>query len=201
MKSLILLPLFVVLFIAKAFSQNPPVAIDDTFQPVIVIYSDTIIEFNVINNDFDPDSDPIKIRDVIVNGAGPYLEFDDTRISVAFNQMSDYAAKVFRYRICKTGDTTSVSNWAYLKINAAMSINAPLAVSDTTATIPGYCAYVNILKNDSDPNGDSIIIIPENLELLNDSTIRFTITPDYFSYSNIAKEYLKFTYIFKFRYR
>jgi len=54
--------------------------------------------------------------------------------------------------------------------------NAPVAVNDTVWGYAGYPVYLNLLKNDLDPDGDSIYVYHDfGLNQINDSTWTFSI--------------------------
>lgn len=176
--------LFVAVFciaIMKINGQNnPPVAINDSSIIILEWYpgANNIFEFNVLLNDYDPDGDPIEIAEVYQQGSADSIIFTDSTIIYDFS-WNFYAVieHVFVYRVHEVENTTLMSNWAYLYVNPQMSINAPVARNDTITTIPGFDVYINVLKNDYDPNGDSIYIEFEYVlggEIVSDSVIKIT---------------------------
>jgi hypothetical protein len=61
--------------------------------------------------------------------------------------------------------------------------NFPVAVNDTVTVFIGQNVHVNLLKNDYDPDGDSIYVLSGPLKL-NDST--WNLSPDSYMYSSLA---------------
>ncbi len=185
-KYLLIAAVFCIATININAQNNPPVAVNDSSIVIYNLQNDTTIQFNILLNDYDPDGDPIKIAEVFQQGEGEYFNFTDSSITYTFDNLLEV---VFQYRVCETADTSSLSNWAYLYINPQMDINAPIARNDTVTTIPGFDVYINVLKNDYDPNGDSMYIESVFLygEIISDSVIKITfdvtgITTNYIDY-------------------
>ncbi len=135
-------------------AQNAPVAINDNYIPIIS--NTTTLTFNLLENDYDPDGDLIKIKE-IVNIANPQdtsLIYSDSIFTVTINLYEI----VFKYRICEVNNIFSISNWAYIDINGALSADAPVAKNDTITILPLCNYFFNPLLNDIDPNGDSLYI-------------------------------------------
>ena len=66
----------------------------------------------------------------------------------------------------------------------------PVAVNDTVYGFLGYPVYVNLLKNDYDPDGDSIFVYyGQSLGKINDSTWEYHVMPDLY-YSPQTSVYL-----------
>jgi len=61
-----------------------------------------------------------------------------------------------------------------LALSASGQNNPPVAVNDTVRPVIGTSFNVNVLKNDYDPDGDSLIVMNLDPFRLNDSTWRFT---------------------------
>jgi len=67
----------------------------------------------------------------------------------------------------------------------------PVAVNDTVTCFMGYFVDVNVLKNDFDPDGDSIYVAGiQSLQIINDSTWRATLHNLYPDNYETVKQYL-----------
>jgi len=151
---------FCVLFNSVSFAQeNAPVAVNDSSHIVVDIYNSQTYEFNVLLNDYDPDGDEINIIEVDLVGSIDTILFTDSTIIYDFggspSKLYEYD---FIYRISKVNSPSSISNPAKLTVNPAMSTSAPIAKNDTVFISPLQDLYVNVLRNDYDSNGDSIIL-------------------------------------------
>ncbi len=171
--------------------KNTPVAVNDTLMPIFEFNftaSDTTLYINVLENDFDPDGDPIKIFEV-KNRTGQSsveINFTDSTIILTMSQFNLFE-NVFDYRICKVDDTNSISNWAYLNVNAALDEDYPIARNDTVYGLPGHPVFINVLKNDYHPLGDTIII--HNVQTISDSIVVIDV-PEYSNESFKTKIYI-----------
>jgi len=175
MKNLILL-LALILASMNCNSQNqPPVAINDTLL-VISAYPgiDQIIEFDVLQNDFDPDGGPIEIFEI----SSPYDKSSFTTNTI-IDTIHNYINYSVNYRIREADDTVSVSEWASLYLDVRTDINAPVALNDTIYNVfPGYNYYLNLLENDYSQSGDSLIIYGTAYPNINDSVIQINISSE-----------------------
>jgi len=73
--------------------------------------------------------------------------------------------------------------------------HAPVALNDTVSGNPGQSVYLNLLKNDFDPDGDSLIVISSAAIIkVNDTTWRVKIIPQYLLYGDSTTyHYLTYT--------
>ncbi len=191
---LLFIAVFCIAIIKIDAQNNPPVAINDSSIIILEIGPgpNNIFEFNVLINDYDPDGDPIKIAEVCQQGSADSIIFTDSTIIYDFGFSSfSIIEHVFVYRVHEVENTTSMSNWAYLYVNPQMSINAPVARNDTITTIPGFDVYINVLKNDYDPNGDSMYIPDFVYGIVSDSVIKITfdVTGSTTNYSDYYRGY------------
>jgi hypothetical protein len=158
-----LVALIILLLGTNLLSQNnTPVAVNDSLMPIFeldyTIITDTIISINVVENDFDPDGESIRICEVKSRLGQSYITaHTDSTIILTMPLMPTWE-HVYNYRVCKINDTNSISNWAYLNVNPAAHPNLPIARNDTVIGIRGYSITINILKNDNHPLGDTVII-------------------------------------------
>jgi len=152
--------------------NNPPVAVNDSSIIITSYPYGTIVHFTILLNDYDPDGDAIKIAEVFQQGEGEYFNYNDSTLTCTISSLFEI---VFKYRVCETNDTNSISNWAYLNINPAMDENAPVAKNDTITYSPGYPVNVNVLLNDYDPNGEPFYLYDNTNDFYNDSIIKVLI--------------------------
>jgi hypothetical protein len=160
-----------ILLALQSIAQNPPVAVNDNFIPVVDPGLLTELSFNLLVNDYDPDGDAVKIKEV--NHAGSHqgtFTFNDSSLTMSFNGFDWLPEKVYKYRICKINDPGMVSNWAYVNVNA-VSPEGPLARNDTFIVSPGYTYELNVLKNDSSLSGKPIFIGYPGIGTITDSNI------------------------------
>ena len=152
--------LIILLLGTNLLSQNStPVAVNDTLIPIFSFPQggDTTLTINILENDYDPDEEPIKILEVNNRQKFTQVSFTDSTLIITTSKSTVFE-QAYDYRICKVNDATSISNWAYLSLNPCYNPDYPVARTDTVYGIPGYPVTVNVLKNDYHPLGDSIFI-------------------------------------------
>ena len=161
--------------------NEPPIANDDEAQT----NQNTPVSGNVLNNDGDPDGDPI-------TSAGPIDGPDNGTVSIAPNGDYTYTpdpgftgTDTFTYQTCDPGplcDTATVTITVLPPFEPGN--DPPFAGDDAAITDPGVPVSADLLLNDFDPNGDNIIINTSpisstsngSLTILGDGT--YTYTPD-----------------------
>ncbi|MFB9068826.1 cadherin-like domain-containing protein [Pseudofulvimonas gallinarii] len=127
----------------------PPVAVNDT--RTILLGAPTSID--VLANDSDPDGDPLTIVSVTTPAAGT---------ATISGNMVVYTPAVpfpgtdsFDYTI-SDGNGGFATATVFL---AAAVNNPPVAVNDTRTVPPGVPTAIDVLANDSDPDGDPLTIV------------------------------------------
>lgn len=161
--------------------NDAPVAVDDSYStyedtPLIVPVLD-----GVLKNDSDFEGDTLTA--ILVSGPSngsltlnPDGSFDYTPGSSFTGTAS------FTY---KANDGAADSNPATVTITVNAVNNPPVAAPDTATTDEDTSVNVNVLKNDSDPDGDPLVVIsvtdpPHGVAVANeDGTITYTPDPDY----------------------
>ncbi|MGX9354280.1 Ig-like domain-containing protein [Roseobacteraceae bacterium S113] len=132
--------------------NQPPVAVDD----VRDVAPGEEIVFNVLDNDSDPDGDPLTV--VGLEGGAT-----EGRLSVAPDGTLTYEANgdasgqdTITYTISDgNGETTT----ATVTLNITDDPNdPPVAVDDAGSTAPGTPTTITVLGNDSDPDGDPLTV-------------------------------------------
>ena len=132
----------------RVYLNRPPVAVDD-----LVSWLDSARPIDVLANDSDPDSNPLRVVSVTAAAHG--------QVSIRADGKLDYLAQSgwgggdqFAYTISDgKGGTASA------KVIIAARINQPpVAVDDSISWLDGAKA-IDVLANDSDPDGDPLRVI------------------------------------------
>jgi len=151
------------------FSQNNPVAVDDTTQ----VMNQKLIEIYPLLNDYDPDGDSIFIRMAYSANHGEEWHND----SIVFYQSEWHEGwDAVKYKIAKVNDPSYESERAYIRIEVMHNPDVPVALNDTLPARLLEPTVLDILANDHDPNGDDIKILEIwdeyhcTVEILPDST-------------------------------
>jgi hypothetical protein len=165
--------------------NDPPVASNDRANTP----KNVPAKVNVLANDFDPNGDPLTVTVIEQPSNGTATVNPDK--TVTYVPDSNFVGlDTFRYRICDNG-TPSLCDTAYVFIDI---VEDPLDVNDPPYAANDY--YVipedsfvngNVLTNDSDPNGDSLIVTttplvnPTNgtVTLNGNGTFLYTPTPTF----------------------
>ncbi len=183
-KASLLILLLCFAYTSILMAQTLPVAVNDSLYPVIPFDPGADpVELNLLVNDYDPLGEPLELAEVQKIGKPTYT-FTLTDSAVVFNGAAIFpmglAEQVFRYRVRRISDTTALSNWAFLYMNASQDPAFAVARNDTVRSIPGYPVDVNVLLNDFHPAGDNIYITANmGGVILNDSMIRVSVANPY----------------------
>ena len=131
-----------------AVANAAPVADDDT----AATDTNTPVDINVLDGDTDPNGDTLTpvIADQPTNGAAEVND-DGTITYTPADRFK--GVDTFTYR---ASDGNLTSNLATVTITVANA--APVAVDDTASTDANTRVGIDVLQNDSDPNGDPISI-------------------------------------------
>ena len=154
-----------------AAPNRAPTAVTDT---VTTNYG-TAITINALSNDTDPENDTLTVTGNTQASNGTVTRSGNT---FTYTPRSGFSgADSFSYTI-SDGKGNSATGTVNITVGAAPVDNkAPIAVNDTISTTMGVPVLVNLLANDSDPNGDKIALKtlsnPKNGKLyrMNDSYI------------------------------
>lgn len=143
--------------------NNPPMAANDAFE-VTALTLNALPAPGVLENDNDPDADPITAALVSgpTNANGSLTLNRDGSFTYRYSmQVVDTATDSFTYKINDgnvDGNTAAVTLIVYPRTNNT----PPVAMDDTyaaTAQVPLNIAAPGVLANDSDPDGDGLTAI------------------------------------------
>ncbi len=124
-----------------------PVAVDD----VAATGTNTAVTINVLGNDSDPNGDPLKVTGATKSADGNVTVNDDGTIT--YKPTKGYkGADAFYYTISDGTDTATAT------VRVSTRNAAPVAVDDAATTDRYQKVAVDVLTNDSDPNGDPLSI-------------------------------------------
>ena len=104
---------------------------------------------NVLNNDFDPQGDPLTAA--LVDGPGHAVSFTlNPDGSYSYTPEEGYVGEdTFTYTATDGGATTDP-----VLVTITMTNTLPVLGNDTATTDQGVAVVVNVLANDSDADGD-----------------------------------------------
>ncbi|OED35410.1 hypothetical protein AB833_29690 [Chromatiales bacterium (ex Bugula neritina AB1)] len=156
--------------------NDPPNAVNDA----VTTSENTAISIDVLGNDSDPDGDQlsISITRAPVNGTA-VVGSDET---VLYTPDTDFdGTDSFRYQVTDAAGETAVAT-VIVTIN---NVNAsPVAVNDSASTNEGAAVSIDVLDNDSDPDGNqltlSVTVAPSNgAAVVVDGLVRYTPAVDF----------------------
>ena len=135
-------------------SNNPPVAMDDNYATDINVP----VVLPILSNDSDPDAGQIITITFLSDPLGTVVLNPDGTVS--YTPPTDYVGEdFFSYIICDNG-TPVLCDTAYVTIVIDNPANqAPTIVCDETTTVLNTDVLIDVLENDSDPDGDPISIV------------------------------------------
>jgi hypothetical protein len=134
-------------------SKDSLTAVDDSFTTPEEI---PISQMEVLQNDIDPQGDPITIAGVV----SP-TQFEGTVTINADNTLNYVPAQnffgedTFTYTISTPDGSTSA---ATVTVTVTPVTDLPVAVADRLTTAEDTLAIINVLENDSDADGDSLTV-------------------------------------------
>lgn len=160
--------------ISVTVRNNPPTAVDDNASTA----SATPVTINVLNNDSDVEGDALTLDSI---GTAPA------------NGAAIVQGNVVRYtpRAGFTGvdsftyvvkDSFGASGFATVRVTVAAN-SAPIAVNDQVGIVKGQGININVLGNDSDPEGDSLRVTAVtqgsmgDVSINSDGTVRYQHRP------------------------
>ncbi|UCG58406.1 MAG: tandem-95 repeat protein [Phycisphaerales bacterium] len=156
--------------------NQPPDAKNDA----AVTDEDTPLTIDVLANDSDPDDDPLQVQSITQPAHG---EAEIIEGSVRYTPDPDfYGADTFTYTI---NDGQGGTDTATVTITVNPVNDPPVANPDWATTPEDTPVYIDVLANDTDPDGDPLTIVnvtqPQYgfVETNPDGTITYTPTTDF----------------------
>ncbi|WP_370528863.1 Ig-like domain-containing protein [Tychonema sp. LEGE 07199] len=152
-----------------------PIAIDDR----VTTHRDTAVNIPVLANDRDPDNDPL-ILTVLTNGAGGKAEInfngtpDKADDFITYHPHRDFwETDSFTYQIDDTRGGTATAT-----VTIEFANKLPIAIGDSATTDQITPVNIPVLANDSDPDGDPLILTVLTNGAGGKAEINFNGTPD-----------------------
>ncbi|MEM1096402.1 MAG: Ig-like domain-containing protein, partial [Bacteroidota bacterium] len=129
--------------------NDAPVAQDDT----ATTEEDTAVEIDVLANDADVDGDTLTLA-LLTTPANGTAEVAEQRI--VYTPAANFAGlDTFTYRIT---DPDGLSSEATVSVAVGNSADAPVANDDEATTEEDTAVQIDVLANDTDPDGDALLI-------------------------------------------
>lgn len=157
-------------------TNQAPLAMDDT----AITTLDTAVTINVLNNDGDPDGDTVTVDHVGTAGHGNVV--NNGNGTITYTPSTGYSGgDTFSYTISDGNGGTDTAV-VIITINATPGNNPPVATDDSATTEEDTAITLNVLANDSDPDGDSFSIVsvavPSNGNAVDNGDGTVTYTPN-----------------------
>ena len=138
----------------REYLNEGPSAADDA---ITVDYESSANLIDVLANDSDPDGDTLTITAVSAPAHGTATI---TGGAISYTPAAGYSgADSFTYTISDGRGGTATASVAVTVNPAADSNQAPVAVNDDGGVLKGYDTDIDVLANDSDPDGDALTVI------------------------------------------
>ncbi|MBU0595117.1 tandem-95 repeat protein, partial [Candidatus Bipolaricaulota bacterium] len=163
----------------EVLCNDPPLAIDDLYT-TNEGQTLTVSPAGVLSNDIDAPGSPLSaiLIDGVEHGA---LTLDADGSFVYVHDGSETASDEFAY---VANDANSDSNVATVSLVISPTNDQPTAANDSDSTKEDVSARIDVLKNDSDPDGDNLsvdwVTQPTNGSVVNNGDdVTYTPDPDF----------------------
>src|SRR6056297_708559 len=132
-----------------AAANSAPLAEDDTAETT----EDTAVSIDVLGNDSDPDGDPLTVTAASAPNGSVTVEDDN---SLTYTPNAGFTGPdTITYEISDGAGGTATASVA---MSVAAANSAPLAEDDTAETTEDTVVSIDVLGNDSDPDGDPLTV-------------------------------------------
>ena len=132
----------------REFLNQAPQAENDT---AAAMRNGSGVFIDVLGNDVDPDGDALTITSVSQPASGSVVNNGDF---VTYTPAQGFQGEdSFSYEVSDGSDTATAT------VTVTVSNDAPVAQPDTAETRSGEPVEIDVLANDSDPNGDSLTLV------------------------------------------
>jgi hypothetical protein len=140
--------------------NHPPNAVNDT----ATTQTGRRVDIPVLANDSDPDGDPITIRPPLGSPQHGTVSLRNNGTVVRYRPAQGFAGSdSFGYTVCDSHNACSTTTVA---VTVTPNGQPPNAQPDSASVSPGESVWIQVLRNDSDPNGD-----------LNNNSLTITVPP------------------------
>jgi hypothetical protein len=131
--------------------NSPPFALQDSTS---IPYTSTVT-MNILDNDTDPDCDPLSIISISLPTMGTAVVNADG--SISFDPMGNIGSHSFLYTISDNHGGTSTEGVTIASHDPDDGNDSwPVIVSDNATTTKNVAIFINLLANDSDADGEII---------------------------------------------
>ena len=134
-----------------AYAQNFPVAVVDTAQAI----NQKVVEIFPLLNDYDPDGDTIEIFNLLSPHDGENW-FEDSTVYYKSEWIEGWDK--MKYNVIKVNNHAYQSEFVYIHVEVLENPDVPVAVEDSLHAKYLEPTILDLMHNDYDPNGDTIII-------------------------------------------
>jgi len=143
-----------------------PTALNDSASTAI----NTAISINVLTNDSDPDSDVLTIVST-TQGSNGSVAIDAGNISVTYTPNSGYVGgDSFEYTI-SDGHNHQATATVTVTVTQTTTGSPPVAQNDSATTPQDVAVTIDVIANDSDPDGDTLTVVNVTLPLNGSTSI------------------------------
>ncbi len=141
--------------ITMTTANNYPIAVDDTYSTTY----DIPVAANVLDNDSDPDGHNLLVTFIPVSGPNNGSLILNANGTFTYTANTGFVGvDTFEYEVCDNGGP-SLCDQAIVTITVTSPPNTPpAAVNDYFTTIENTATSGDLLLNDSDPEGDNLVI-------------------------------------------
>jgi len=150
---------------------------------------DTPVVIEVLTNDFDINGDTFEVTGIVSNPANGTVAINPDG-TITYTPNPGYTGDdVFVYEI-----TDSEGNTDTAEVTVVIDSNTPQATDDYRETPMNTPVIVDVLTNDTDPDGDTLTVVPGSVtqpangtvELNPDGTITYTPNDGFFGYDTFT---------------
>ena len=135
--------------------NDPPLAVDDAAETV----EGTAVFIDVFANDSDPNGDTLTVVELSApaHGTAVVAAAAAAAGTVEYTPEPDFhGTDRFTYVV---GDGSGLTARAAVEVTVLPVNDPPLAVDDAAETVEGTAVFIDVLANDSDPNGDTLTVV------------------------------------------
>jgi subtilisin family serine protease len=157
--------------------NDAPIAVDD----VLVTLRDTAGNIAVLANDLDADGDALAVTGVSTATYGTLIV--ETNSSITYQPASGYSGPdAFDYSVDDGHGGTATGHVA---VTVAFANQAPIALDDAATVAEDGSASIDVLANDTDPDGGAVTVIDVgpaghgSATLASDGTVTYVPAADY----------------------